>query len=360
MKKILPTMIGAVLAGGMSVAAADVTVFGHIDTSLVNTDFDMYSGASFDGKDTQFVCTTCSIGFKGSEDLGNGLKVIFKLDFQYDTTVRNDGDGSSGDGDNDNSGLLDRDQWLGMAGGFGKVRVGTISTVYKSHGAKIDPLYRTVAQGRNMGMQSNLHNGAGDELGARSTGTVRWDSVDFNGLQIGAFYTFDQDETDGEDEDPYGIGASYKNGGIFAFADYIDNNQGSSDPDGEVSAWKVGGMYSMNNFAFMGQYEDITDHDTDATVWHLGGSYTAGSNMLYLAYGQGEVEYSGGGDDSYDSITLAGTHSMSKRTTVYAAYSNTDCDTYFYSDNDNVDICEDVDSSGGDLRILAIGMKHKF
>ena len=38
---------------------------------------------------TNMVCTTCSFGFQGSEDLGNGLKAIFLIDFQYDTTERN-------------------------------------------------------------------------------------------------------------------------------------------------------------------------------------------------------------------------------------------------------------------------------
>ncbi len=33
-KKILPTMIGAALVGGMAPAVADVTVFGHLDTSV--------------------------------------------------------------------------------------------------------------------------------------------------------------------------------------------------------------------------------------------------------------------------------------------------------------------------------------
>ena len=82
-KKILPTMIGVALAGGMTAAAADVTVFGHIDTSYDATDVD---GGS---DDQNLNCNTCSIGFKGSEDLGNGLKAIFKIDFQYDTTERN-------------------------------------------------------------------------------------------------------------------------------------------------------------------------------------------------------------------------------------------------------------------------------
>jgi len=101
--KLLPTMIGAVLAGGMGAAQADITVFGHIDTAIVSHDTDQgfvntgkflnpgnivgnVAGSSLSDNydDTNFVCTTCSIGFKGSEDLGNGLKAIFYLDFQYD------------------------------------------------------------------------------------------------------------------------------------------------------------------------------------------------------------------------------------------------------------------------------------
>jgi predicted porin len=114
----------------------------------------------------------------GSEDLGNGLKAIFKLDFQYDTTERNTGRarGSSSSSTaavntpagtatityltsasvSDTSSITDRDQWLGLAGNFGQVRVGTISTHYKSHGAMLDPLYRTALQGRDRGLQSNL------------------------------------------------------------------------------------------------------------------------------------------------------------------------------------------------------------
>jgi len=93
--KLLPTMIGAVLAAGMGAAQADITVFGHLDSSILNHDTDegwrsmnkqpksigwYTSGSSRDIDDTNFKCTTCSIGFKGSEDLGNGLKVIFSLD----------------------------------------------------------------------------------------------------------------------------------------------------------------------------------------------------------------------------------------------------------------------------------------
>ncbi|MGB5259208.1 MAG: porin, partial [Gammaproteobacteria bacterium] len=142
-KKLLPIMIGTALAGGMTAAAADVSIFGHIDTSVDYFD----NGSSGPGNsDTNLNCTTCSVGFKGSEDLGNGLKAIFSIDFQYDTTERNNSRPSSTSlsvltpggtvtgsvvTSVGSSSITDRDQWLGLAGGFGQVRIGTISTVYK-------------------------------------------------------------------------------------------------------------------------------------------------------------------------------------------------------------------------------------
>jgi len=352
----LPAVIGAMLAGGLSVAQADVTLFGHIDTSIDATDQD---GGS---DDINMNCTTCSIGFKGSEDLGNGLKAIFSLDFQYDTV------------NVDSSSLSDRDQWLGLAGGFGSVKAGTISTVYKSHGAMIDPLYRTSLQGRGRGLQSDFHNGAGENLEGRADNTIRYDSPSWNGLEVGAFYTLDSDEdvTDPagnvigeEDNDPYGIGASYSNGGLIAFADYQDNNGSSSDVGGDINAWKVGGKYTLGMFGFYGQYEDAsvdenypgmtTPVDYDLTVWHLGASASLGNTMAYVAYGQGEYDNAGSSDNEYTTWTLALMHSLSKRTMLYTGFNEVDCD---YKQSGSA--CGKVGSSGGEDDKFSIGMKHKF
>ena len=370
-KKLLPTMIGAALVGGMTTAAADVTVFGHIDTAIVNYDDGTSTGPGSD--DTNLQCTTCSIGFKGSEDLGNGLKAIFKIDFQYDTTVRNRGSAGSASSNTSpplvttgggtttltavtsvsggGGAITDRDQWVGLAGGFGQVRIGTISTVYKSHGAMIDPLYRTALQGRAYHLQSDFHNGAGEELEGRATNTFRWDSVDYNGFKLGAHYTLDRNETDGEDDNPYGIGGSYSNGGILVFADYITNDGSATTSNGDVSAWKIGGKYTMNDFAVMGQYEDgefDTGSSEAATNWHIAGTYTMGNNLMYAAYGNYTEEAIGGDVEDTDSWTIALMHSLSKRTTAYAGYNNQDDDD---PDNNGKVVDEDT---------FALGIKHKF
>ena len=348
-RKFLLAAAGVIMAGAMAVAQADVTLFGHIDTSIDATDQD---GGN---DDINFNCTTCSIGVKGGEDLGNGLKAVFKLDWQYDTIKRWKGD--------EGKSFTDRDQWLGLAGRFGQVRVGTISTLYKSHGARLDPLYRTALQGRDRGLQSNLHRGAGEEGEGRAESTARYDTPSWNGLKAGFHYTLDTTEDDGEDDNPYGVGLSYEHGGILVFADYITNDTGGDD-----SAWKVGGKYTLNNLALMAQYEKdqglinsrVPDSDGDgADLWQLGASFTMGNSMLYFGYGNGS---SGSGSDDPDNTdnsdyfawTLAGVHHMSKRTSIYAGFSEIDCD-----DPDN-DVCDKVGDKGGEDDKCSLGMQHTF
>jgi len=356
MKKILPTVIGVVLAGGATAASADLALFGHIDTSYDATDID--GGSSVQ----KFGCTTCSIGFKGSEDLGNGLKAIFSLDFEYNTVERNPvsqtyttttTSGTFSTSIPVTSAITDRDQWLGLSGGFGQLRFGTISTGYKSHGAMIDPLYRTALQGRDHGLQSSLHSGAGEELQGRATNTVRWDSKDYNGVKLVAHYTLDSSESDGESDNPFGVGASYENSGLLVFADYMNNDQ---DGPGMTAGWKVGGKYDMGMFSVMGQYEDFDDAATfndDVTLWHVAGTMSLLGITAYLGYGQGNNDDT---SDDYNAWTLAAMHNFSKNTMVYAGFSEVDCD----APSKTLKACSAVPSGKGEDDQVSLGLKHTF
>jgi predicted porin len=358
-KKILPVMIGAALVGGMSSGAiADVTAMGHIDTSFSSGKDKNFSNKTLNNLN----CTTCSFGFKGSEDLGNGLKAIFKIDFQYDTTERNA-----------NGSITDRDQWLGLDSNFGKLRIGTISTVYKSHGAMLDPIYRTYLQGRDWGLQSNLHTGAGDTAAqGRATNTIRYDSPTFAGFQVAGHYTVQkEDQADPNADSPWGIGGHWQAGGFLVFADYI-----TSDAGGDDDAWKVGGRWGFDKFALFGQYEgdggaisrrtgfgtkdgvvvgqDVVGNGDGADTWFVGGTAGFGNNLIYASYGQ--ADDADGGTLIYDDPTLGtesvgtksknwqvvGVHSLSKRTKVYAGYAQRD-----YDDFDKVSD-------------FSLGMKHTF
>jgi predicted porin len=393
-KKILPTMIGAALAGSMTVASADITVFGHLDSSVDFTDQD-------GGSDAQNLnCNTCSLGFKGSEDLGNGLKAIFKLDFQFDMTERqtskakgiervqvvNTAEKVINPADptgplitvfgttevdavrevKDDSAITDRDQWLGLAGNFGQIRFGTISTIYKSHGAMIDPVYRTSVQARAHGLQSKAHSGAGEQGQGRAEDTFRYDSPSWNGLKIGATYTMQTEtQVNNSSDTPYSAGVQYKNGPFLVFADYITNDRGGDD-----SAYKAGGKWTFGNYSLYGQYEfddgllsflDGAQFDKKgdgADVWELGGTAQFGNNMLVVAYGEKDSTSWDNFDNDDDfgateTFEIVGVHSMSKRTSIYGGYVNRSFDGHFYNEND-------VKKSFTDQDIVTLGMKHKF
>jgi predicted porin len=381
-KKILPTMIGVVLAGGMTAAAADITVFGHLDTSLDYTDQD----GGFDAQNMN--CNTCSLGFKGSEDLGNGLKAIFKVDFQFDMTERNPQKARTVDANvnvvtptfptgatltsttvvlpvvvntDNSSSITDRDQWLGLAGNFGQLRFGTISTIYKSHGAMLDPYYRTAQQQRDRGLQSDLHRGAGEEGQGRATNTIRYDSPSWNGLKAGATYTLQTDNGIRNTNSPFSVGAEYKNGPFLVFADYITNDQ-----DGDDKAYKLGGKYDWGMFSFLGQYEvddglisarggnQVGGKGDGADTWMLGASAKMGNAMAYFGYGQADDGGSGSFASEYKVWQLMASYNFSKRTMVYGGFSEIDCDS---SDNN---VCSGVKYNGGEDDKLSLGMKHKF
>ena len=368
-KKLLPTMIGMILAGGaVAVAQADVQVMGHIDEAFAYLNggkIDHSGNANFyDGThgtptliskgdtNSQLFCTTCSIGFKGSEDLGNGLKALFYLDWQYDI--------------NQSTGLSGRDQYVGLGGNFGTLKFGTMSTVYKAYGAQIDPVYRTLAQQRNIGLQSNLHNEKGDSGEGRATNTVGYETPSWNGLKLNATYTIVPDSSTPRNPNPYSAGINYENGGLLGYVTYVTNSAGGDD-----AATAVGAKYTLDNFAIFGQYEFdqglITDSVTNtlsqnnkgdgADVWLVGGTYSMGNNMLYAGYGQGDnakttdktlTPTANVSRSSYKSWEVVGVHSFSKRTLAYLGYVGQTVDGHV---NGN-----DIDTLG----IYTLGMKHTF
>jgi len=323
-KKILPTVIGMILAGGVAVAQADVQVMGHIDESINYADGGNGKGKSnfwpYISKgdtNTELVCTTCSIGFKGNEDLGNGLKALFFLDWQYDI--------------NKSTGLSGRDQYLGLGGNFGTLKAGTMSTVYKSFGAMLDPVYRTIAQQRDIGLQSQLHSGKGSDGQGRATNTVRYDTPNWKGLKAAVSTTIRPDsDAPPSHNNPYSGGVSYENGGFLVFGDYVTNNAGGDD-----SAYSLGAKFTLNNFSVFGQYEFdkglITDARTGtlgnnntgdgADIWMVGATYAMGNNTLYAGYGQGDnAKTQGISYSDYKAWEVVGMHQFSKRTMAYLGY----------------------------------------
>ncbi|MFA7592415.1 MAG: porin [Thiohalobacteraceae bacterium] len=356
-QKILSAAIAGALAGSMAFAAnADVTLYGQVDLSLDARDID---GAS---DDINMNSNQSAIGVKGSEDLGNGLKAIFLLEYEIDP---------SGSDTSASTLYTGRDQWIGLQGSnWGKLRFGTASTTYKAHSAAIDPFYRTSLQGRNNGLQSRLHSQAGANGEGRMTNAIHYDTPDFNGFGASANYSFDDtcNAASGSgcvDDDAYSLGAKYSNGPLLAYVSYV-----TSDKGGDDDATQIGGKYSFGDFAVYAQYEidggliagnttTVNQSNDGADLWHIGGSFTMGNAMLYAAYGQGDDDSSATFNTEYDAWTIAGMYNFSKRTMAYAGFNQVSCDAGGWSNN-ATSSCANVGASGGENDIFTLGMRHKF
>jgi predicted porin len=375
-KKLIVSAMSLAMAGGMGLANADVNLYGQIDLSLLATDSDA------DGykDDINMKSQNSAFGIKGTEDLGNGLSAFFKLEWETDVANANDDADNSGD---NTDGLTGRDQYLGLGmDSFGKLTFGTTSTAYKSPSKQIDPFYRTTLQARTIGLQSNLHSGKGQEGEGRGTNMVRYDSPSLGGLMLTATYQFDSNKQDNpppgttcdqfencEDDDPYSVGATFKANNLYLNAAYI-----STQRNDDAEAAEFVARYSLGDFEFHGIYElDLglitaqanngldggtggragSAKDDGADIWSLGGSYTLGNNLIALDYGQRSDSSGKDGQSGtpatdadniqeYDVWRVAAYHSFSKRTRVYAGYSNTD-----------------YNQKGEDDR-FALGMRHNF
>jgi predicted porin len=379
-KKLITSAVGAVLAGGMGLANADVKLYGQIDLSLNASDSDVESatgttdirkvgqdGNSYEN-DVNMASTNSNFGIKGEEDLGNGLSAFFKLEYETDLAGGNSSDSGNA--------LTGRDQYVGLGwDSFGKLTFGTTSTAYKDVSKQIDPFYMTPLQSRAIGLQSNLHSGKGEEGQGRGTNMVRYDSPSLSGFSLVATYQFDSDKQDQnvpdcnavencEDKDPYSVGLTYQAGNFYANAAYIDTQR-----DNDTSAAEFAARYDWNNFSFHGIYEldkglitaqgnnglgqdsstgtansanfgrGAFARDDGANIWSVGATYTIGNNLIAADYGQRDesdgkngvadaTTIPGSNDDlqSYDVWRVGAWHSFSKRTRVYAGYASVDYD----------------------------------
>jgi predicted porin len=220
---------------------------------------------------------------------------------------------------------------------------------------------------RDVGLQSQLHSGKGTSGQGRNTNVIRYDSPSWNGLKFGANYTVNPDSNNTQDDNGYGAGISYENGGILVYGDYLTNDSGGDD-----QAFQLGGKYTLNNFSVFGQYEFdkglITDVRTgslgqtntgdQADIWMAGASYAMGNNLIYAAYGQGDKAKASVTSanpapppatvtnqvtaDKYKSMEVVGIHNFSKRTLAYLGY--------VYVDPDKT----------SDVTHYALGVKHTF
>ena len=321
-KKLIAAAIAAVVAAP-AVSAADTTLYGraHIDVrSESNGKVDNYTVNS----------NSSIIGIKGSEDLGDGLKAVFKYELGYDM-ADTDKAGALGALAGGASPLSGRDAYVGLSGGFGTVIVGRSSTPAKIawYAAGNDHMGDTIADFNEVGFTES-----------RVDNAIAYISPSFSGFTVaGAIVPGEQkgtapanagaDNNDGI-ADHYSIGLMYAGGGLKASLGY-EKVADAADIAGVTTDAKMvqaSASYTFGDFTIGGSYEKssnlMTIKGQDKKVWGISGKANFGNNYVAANYGTADFDMGAAGSDEYPTYAIGVGHKFSKRTQVYAAYSNRD------------------------------------
>jgi predicted porin len=346
MKKSILAIAVATMAASTA-AMADSTVYGNIHLSLNQADNDV-AGAD---NNLKVSSNTSAIGVKGSEDLGDGMKAIYQLEFEVavgdkpDTTPDTGFVGGASVASAVGA-LSGRDQFVGLKGGFGTIKFGTMSSNYKATGGKIDPLYRTPLEGRGfLDIQSpTLHGGKAINRG-RQTHTAQYTSPKFSGIELVANTTFS-----GSNDETNGVGVRWSNKNILVYVDWIDGQavseavQDCVAPCTTEAATKVGGKFEADKFSVSAQYEMAADR-VGADYMFLAGTFDFNANnSIILSYGMKDVDEAAGvASQDTDGMALAYNHNLSKMTNVYVGYG-----------------AKSSDVAQSDESMITAGIKKKF
>ncbi|WP_029933399.1 porin [Thiomicrospira pelophila] len=286
------------------------------------------------------------IGVKGSHDLGNGLKGIYKMEFGVDVA-----EGFSG--------LSGRNAYVGLAGDFGTVLVGRHDTPFKKSQPK--DLFGDATYG-DMGKKS-MAGGLGKKAGEmRSDNVLMYTSPEMSGvklmiagmsdLAVDDTTTLAENESETESSLTNALSTAVTYGstkkGIYAALAYNTWGAETQTNNEAYTEMRLSAQYAESGMIANVVYQTFDDGaDADAA--------TEGSNMQFgVAYKMGKfmpkakysmVAFADSTKDDGTSMAFGVDYKLAKATTAYVEYVSAD---------------KNMMSSTDDLTDIAVGIKHKF
>ncbi|WP_395824761.1 porin [Collimonas sp.] len=375
MKKTAFALAALGLIGASAQAQTNVTIYGVVDTSLTYTGkVGAKNGTrlSVDSGDL----STSRIGFKGTEDLGNGLKAIFHLENGF-----NADDGSLGT-TSPSPTLFDRKSVVGLSGSFGTVTLGRQTDFLEGIGNK----YTSVQTFGGNGVKGGHFNNLDRISGSRTNNSVRYDSNSISGFTGSLFYGFGEVAGQTSAGQAFGLGANYANGpfgiGLGYFqtklaADALPAKAGDTD----LKTFTLGASYQAGPAKIYGSWSQVKQPlaapvaatglvrittATKANIFDVGVDCALASNLHLLGsviYDRADIsrKTTGSTKGSTTQLSLGVDYFLSKRTDVYALYSNQRASNVINPGVINgAYAAASSPSDDSSQNVLRVGLRHKF
>jgi predicted porin len=397
MKKTLVALAAVAVTG----AYAQVSITGNIDMGVraVNSQT-ITSQATGIAKNN---ASTSTMEFKGSEDLGGGLKAGFQLQW----TITPEAAGTENAASQATTGAantqyftggpFNSEQFLSLSGDFGTVKVGEPNAAVYRAQFSTQPLGTGLGSGYGgtvsrmgyvgaYGLSSYMGNTPGAQSSLRvirMQKTMQYESPVFNGLSAMAEYSFANDNsTTITSNSPSFMGVlvnynagpmnlvaaqnTYKTGTNYSVAGNavgFSTTQNALAKGQEVVYQLLGANYKMGQHTFYTGLTNVraSDATEDSQSWNVAYKFAVNSNVDVMA---NVVGLSSSLNNTGSFVTLGNTatsavwnlnrkiigfgadYRLSKRTNLYVRYENYDSNT------DNVSTGEQIST--------AFGVRHQF
>lgn len=322
------SLIALTLAALPVAAMADVTLYGTVKAGV---EVSRVKNQGVKTKTaTQIADFGSKIGFKGQEDLGNGMKAIWQLEQKASIAGTNSGWGN-------------RQSFIGLKGGFGTVRAGNLNTVLKDSGDNVN------AWESGSNTEDVLGLGTIGRVESREI-SVRYDSPVFAGFS-GSVQYVPRDNANDVDKykhtkssrESYHAGLKYENAGFFgqyagSFAKYADLNTdaervavntANAHPVKDYQVHRVVAGYDANDLyvSVAGQYEAAKNNEVGSTKGKkheqtqvaATAAYRFGNVTPRVSYAHGFKAKVNGVKDAnyqYDQVIVGADYDFSKRTSA--------------------------------------------
>jgi predicted porin len=386
MYKTVIALAIAGLAAAPAFADSNVTIYGSVDYA-----FGARSGSSGlrsncpsatpgPGCGKQEFASGVSVpnrlGFKGSEDLGNGTKAIFELEAGF---LADDGTNSIPGGNTTTNGpVFRRHSWVGLTGEWGTVLGGRVDGARYGVATKYDPF--------NSGGVANM--GSLQVHATRADNAIAYVTPNYEGLFAIIAYTSsligqERAYNTGDIRDSVAQ-VNYVMGPVSATLNYEHLVAHNSPVNLKINVYVAAAWYDFGVAKITGYYEHVktnTDNGTpiaavgastalnDQSSWMIGGIVPITENDNVRASYIDYTDKAGHVDGSKNSCRkwgLGGTHFLSKRTNLFVDFASITqrdkgaCTIYYTPTAASGDAGSGSNTTGVGTRGFDMGIVHRF
>ena len=323
MQKMTRVVLAVLAVAGTTAAMAQssVTLYGRVNTTVERQKVGNDSTTGMFPNSSRF-------GFKGTEDLGGGLKAGFQLESGF-----NSDNGASA------ATFFGRQSEVNLSGGFGMVRLGNftpesyyatadyVSMHNHDTGSSSDALYYDPVSYGVLGQKNK----------------IAYRTPDFGGFTAEAAVLMHEKAAGTNNKNGVDLAANYNLGALALGAGYS-----------QVDDQKQLGLRALYTFGqfVVGGYYQRNDEDAAGSRnnFRLAGAYMMGASELHVNVGRAN-SWSNFANSAATQFTLGYNYNLSKRTKVYGYYTKV-------NNSANADYM--TGANGVDFSSVAVGVRHNF